>query len=315
MTRRPLVSIVLDTYNYASFLDRAIRSAVEQTMDAADYEIIVVDDGSTDETPDVASRWGSRIHYLRKENGGQASAFNAGVAAAAGEVVCFLDADDFFRTNKLERVWQAFCEDRRVVTVFNRYDVVNRNGDVLRRSEPRRLIQGDLRERTLLGFVAGSPSSGISVRREALLRIPIPEAEFRISADHFLLSVLPLLGPVAMIASAEHAYMLHGENLYQSRTEAERVAILKAQTERVWCAMEMLGATPFRALREIEDPGCSGRRRWEAVKEGVSTLRASKASRWLRAWVAGKLVARCLIGGRLFGRLQGMRRSLSPDGW
>ena len=96
----PRVSVIIPTYNRAHLVERAIDSVL--TQDFADFEIIVVDDGSTDETPIKLSRYGdSRICYLRKENGGLASARNAGIAQAHGEYIAFLDDDDTFLPTKL----------------------------------------------------------------------------------------------------------------------------------------------------------------------------------------------------------------------
>jgi len=97
----PRVSVIVPTYNYARFLPRALDSVLAQTW--RDYEIIVVDDGSTDDTPEVAKAYGERIHYLRKENGGAATARNTGILAARGELLAFLDADDAWVPEKLAR--------------------------------------------------------------------------------------------------------------------------------------------------------------------------------------------------------------------
>lgn len=100
MTDRPAVSVVIPTYNYARFIERAIVSVLAQTHRPA--EVIVVDDGSTDETAGVVERYEPRVRYLRQENSGVSAARNAGVNASTGELVAFLDADDEWVPNKLE---------------------------------------------------------------------------------------------------------------------------------------------------------------------------------------------------------------------
>ena len=92
MTAAPLVSVVINNYNYARYLAQAIDSALGQTYPGT--EVVVVDDGSSDGSRDVIAAYGTRVVPVLKENGGQASAFNAGFAASRGDVVLFLDADD-----------------------------------------------------------------------------------------------------------------------------------------------------------------------------------------------------------------------------
>lgn len=103
----PAVSVVIPGFNYARFLGEAIDSVLAQTLHA--HEIIVVDDGSTDDTPEVAQRYAGKIRYLRTENGGVSRARNTGVAASTGEFITFLDADDRWLPRKLEMQAAAFA--------------------------------------------------------------------------------------------------------------------------------------------------------------------------------------------------------------
>ncbi|HEY9596457.1 MAG TPA: glycosyltransferase family A protein, partial [Cyanophyceae cyanobacterium] len=112
MNNNPLVSILINNYNYEPFLKKAIDSALNQTYSS--IEVIVVDDGSTDNSREVISRYGDKIIPVFKENGGQASAFNAGFAASQGDIICFLDSDDLFLPEKVTDVVQA-CGDREEV--------------------------------------------------------------------------------------------------------------------------------------------------------------------------------------------------------
>ncbi|MEQ9124780.1 MAG: glycosyltransferase family A protein [Alphaproteobacteria bacterium] len=94
------VSVVIPTYNRARFVGEAIDSVLNQTAPPA--EVIVVDDGSTDDTEAVMERYRGRAQYVRKANGGVSSARNAGIAASTGDWIAFLDSDDLWRPTKLE---------------------------------------------------------------------------------------------------------------------------------------------------------------------------------------------------------------------
>src|SRR6266478_3223946 len=104
----PLVTVLIDTYNHERFIEQAITSVLEQDISMADVEIIVVDDGSTDRTPEIIRRFEPRVRLLRKPNGGQASALNVGIPEMAGEVMAFLDGDDWWAPNKLTRAIETF---------------------------------------------------------------------------------------------------------------------------------------------------------------------------------------------------------------
>ena len=107
MTTTPRVSVVIPTYNYGHLLEQSLESVFAQTY--KDYEVILVDDGSTDDTPGIAARYEGRIRYFRKENGGPSSARNEGIRQARGPLIAFLDSDDLWLPHKLA-VQTAFAD-------------------------------------------------------------------------------------------------------------------------------------------------------------------------------------------------------------
>jgi len=109
MIEKPLISIVIPTYNSAQFVGAAVESVLKQTY--SHFEIIVVDDGSTDNTASVLAPYKDRIQYIKKQNGGPASARNIGIKQARGEYVAFLDADDVWLPPKLETQLDAMNGD------------------------------------------------------------------------------------------------------------------------------------------------------------------------------------------------------------
>src|SRR5437879_12724685 len=91
---RPFVSVLIDTYNHEGFIEQALVSVLEQGLSAEEMEVIVVDDGSADNTSTIVRKFAPRVRYLFKPNGGQASAFNVGIPEMHGETASFLDAAD-----------------------------------------------------------------------------------------------------------------------------------------------------------------------------------------------------------------------------
>ena len=113
------VTVVMPTYNRAKLLPRAIESALNQT--AADLcDVTVVDDGSTDRTSEVVARYGSRIEYIYQDNAGLAAARNTAIRASKNEFIGFLDDDDEWAPDKIERQLEAFRRWPDVILVAGR---------------------------------------------------------------------------------------------------------------------------------------------------------------------------------------------------
>ena len=107
MVKRPKVSVILPIYNVENYLSRCLESLMNQTL--LDIEIIGVNDGSKDRSADILRQYmalDSRIQMIDKENGGTASARNAGLDAAAGEMIFFLDPDDYVAKNACEGIYE-----------------------------------------------------------------------------------------------------------------------------------------------------------------------------------------------------------------
>lgn len=105
----PTVSVIMPTYNYARYVAGALESVLAQTRPP--HEVIVVDDGSTDATPEILAAFGSRIRVIRQQNQGGAASRNTGAAAATGDLLAFIDSDDRWMPAKLERQVARFLED------------------------------------------------------------------------------------------------------------------------------------------------------------------------------------------------------------
>src|SRR5579862_2861651 len=105
---RAFLSVLIDTYNHERYIEEALSSVLAQDFPAADREILVVDDGSTDRTPEIVAKFAPEVRLLRKPNGGQASAFNFAIPQCRGEIISTLDGDDWWVQGKLTAVENAF---------------------------------------------------------------------------------------------------------------------------------------------------------------------------------------------------------------
>ena len=107
----PLVSVIIPCYNQGKYLAEAIESALNQTY--PHVEVIVVNDGSTDNTAEVAARYAGRITYVEQENGGPSAARNAAIGVATGSLIAHLDSDDRWSPQKLERQVPMFADPQK----------------------------------------------------------------------------------------------------------------------------------------------------------------------------------------------------------
>lgn len=165
----PAVSVIVPAFNAAWCVGRAIDSVLAQTF--RDFELIVVDDGSTDDTAQVLQCYGAAVRVVHKPNGGLSSARNAGIAAARGEFVAFLDADDWWLERKLERQVELMRQHPEVGFCSTAANVVDLDGRLLNVWGPSRW-QGPFLVHLFSahGDVAGS-GSGVLVRRDLLCQV------------------------------------------------------------------------------------------------------------------------------------------------
>ncbi len=223
----PLVSVIVDSYNYGRFLADAIESALAQSY--RNCEVIVVDDGSEDNSREVISRFGERIKAVFKSNGGQSSALNAAFAQSRGDVICFLDADDVFLPTKVQRVVEglAMCPQG---WCFHHLQWTNSILEPIV-TPPIPLSTGkyDFRAELLAGKCKFAPpaTSGLAFSRMLLDQImPIPEAIIIASDNYLKLSSLAL-EPGYFIAEQYALQRIHGQNVYTGKDDQ----VLRAEVD------------------------------------------------------------------------------------
>lgn len=212
---RTLVSIVIINFNYGRFLREAVASALAQSY--ARCEVIVVDDGSTDESLQVLEPFHGRITLVSKAQGGHVSALNAGFAASRGEVLFFVDADDTLRPECAARVMSAWRPG--LCKMQFRLDTIDAKGIDQHMPfpyYPRNLTGGEIKRRALrFGYYPWPVSTGNAFARTFVAKLaPIPPERIFKSPDGFLNKMAPLYGDVAVLDEVLGAYRVHGGNLW-----------------------------------------------------------------------------------------------------
>src|SRR5712691_5119781 len=224
---KPYVSVLIDTYNHERFIEQAITSVLEQDLSMSDVEIVVVDDGSTDRTPEIVRKFEPRLRLVRKPNGGQASAFNTGIPECHGEIIAFLDGDDWWAPEKLRRVVETMEGEPEVGIVGHGYAFAFPDGrrqlHVLREGFRFRAntLEGALLLRVRGAFLG---TSRIAIRASVLQQVlPVPET-ITIQADEYLSTVAAALSEVRILPEPLFYYRMHDLNAYQiSNTDLQRL--------------------------------------------------------------------------------------------
>jgi glycosyltransferase involved in cell wall biosynthesis len=215
---RPIVSVLIDTYNHERFIEHTVASVIAQDFPASDREIVVVDDGSQDRTPEIVAGFAPQVRLISKTNGGQASAFNAGIPQCQGEIVAFLDGDDWWAPEKLKQVVAAFAENPGVGLIGHSITEVLADGarrSELVRESPRFRIDSAAGARLFRLRKSFLGTSRMAFRAEILRRIGLVPESLTIQADEFLFTLGALYSEVLLLREPLTFYRLHGQNLFQ----------------------------------------------------------------------------------------------------
>ncbi len=200
---KPLVSAIIATYNRADTVCKAIESILGQTYD--NIEVVVVDDGSTDDTESALRPFGSRLHIIRQPNAGPAVARNRGIAAARGEIISFLDSDDIWLPQKIERQVRLLqragksvpCCICNATLQFTSRPVTTSFQNALLESTEEEGLWLNVTETLLNRFVLFNQT--VAIRREALEKAGTFDETLKYLEDYDLPLRLSLLGPWAFI--------------------------------------------------------------------------------------------------------------------
>jgi glycosyltransferase involved in cell wall biosynthesis len=226
---KPLTTVLVDTYNHERYIEQALVSVVEQRLSPTEMEVVVVDDGSTDNTPAIVQKFTPRVKYIRKKNGGQASAFNAAFPECSGQIVAFLDGDDWFAKGKVAAVVDALEQNPEVSAVGHGYYKVDEDIRVVQVCTPPEstilhLATPDAAREAIRGWqflLLGA----LTVRKRVLERImPIPQV-LVFSADNPIQMASMAMGAL-LLKQPLCYYRHHADNLYaispENRTKLRR---------------------------------------------------------------------------------------------
>lgn len=245
------VSIIIANYNYARYLNAAVTSVLEQSYQ--NFEIVIVDDGSTDNSREVIEniqkQHPDRVRTIFQANQGQGGAFNTGFAVSSGEIIAFLDADDVWKPNKLERIVREFS-DSKVVGVMHQLENIDADGNQLETSPPLAL-PNNLAELIIKTGNAWffPPTSALSYRRHVLSQVfPVDAVKWRTCVDGCIIYCTSFLGEIKTLPDFLGGYRIHGAN---NHITTQNSSVNQA---RDLAGIEMTNGYINQFLEKINDP-------------------------------------------------------------
>jgi hypothetical protein len=327
---KPFVSVLIDTYNHERFIEKAIVSVLEQDYPASDREIVVIDDGSTDGTAEIVRKFEPHVRLLQKANGGQASAFNVGIPECIGEIVAFLDGDDWWVPKKLSHVIPVFARDPKIGMVGHGTIMTFPDGseftEVLQKGHRFSLqtVEGGRMFRSRKSFLGTRSAIRTNILKKVL---PVPET-IRIEADEFVFTMAAALGEVEILPEALFFYRLHSGNLYSQhgfnvnnvRRKQQSIAELARNLElrlRDLGTSEAVVRTIVHAIQVEADQlrlSTDGGMPWETVRTELAMYHQLHGDApWShRAFKYATLLPAYFVSPRFYYRV---RRSLAESDW
>lgn len=290
-------TVVIDSYNYASYLPEAIESVLSQTRQPD--ELIVVDDGSTDGSYELAEEMLSNVSWARvvsKPNGGQLSCITRGIMEAEGDIIAFLDCDDKWRDDHLEKALPYFEKHQDLSLYFTTYQEFDESGDLKVSSMGYSTgLIGQTFVTTAAGMsYVGSVMSSMIARSSYLKPyLPLPaelEKEWVMNADNIIVWITSLSGGLKYSSSEPTLhYRIHQKNQtiqsrsYKSKThrEVSRMRLFKYFTEVFFIPQDIAKAL----YKEFRAHQCCKK---QIKKEYLKSLGKSDQLSWLlryRLWL------------------------------
>jgi glycosyltransferase involved in cell wall biosynthesis len=323
----PLVSVIVPTFNNGRFIGPAVESLLQQTYPEEKREVIIVDDGSTDDTQEVLKKCGQGIIQIRQPHRGIASARNAGMSRARGEIITFLDSDDLWLEERLQRVAEKFRENPRAGMVYHPIELINSDGATIKKN----FYAAFGYEEGVSGWVGNEVASGkifsggssFAFRRDVVSMFsPLPD-DVRRGVDYYMTVISSCFAPAEYIPQILGKYRLHSGNVTMAAGMDDRMTLAAINKdfaharERVIEKISSLGAslsnTPdLSILRRLQAKEriffhVLGGARAGAIKEIPALFKGSPAMRELLRGLAVTFMA-FLIPASLYLRIVNIYR-------
>jgi hypothetical protein len=269
MSAAPRVTAIVVCFNYARFLTRALESVLAQPY--PNLEVILVDDGSTDETPEVAARFADRIRSIRKENGGPSSACNVGFAAATGDYLFLLAADDELVDDRITEPVEILERRPEVGIVYGDLELIGAEGEPLHPSYMRMCgvepPSGDALDHELrFNHVPG----GTMLLRRSLLDLYYPIPEHLLAEDWWIGFQVARTHEIAYLPKPLIRYRRHGANQNLDNWEDPRIKLDEVKLRRLMLTSGVLAERDRVSLESIEHCVREAALRVPAVREQLA---------------------------------------------
>jgi glycosyltransferase involved in cell wall biosynthesis/SAM-dependent methyltransferase len=227
----PLVSGIVTAYNYERYLGEALESALSQDYPPDRLEVIVVDDGSTDRTPEIARRYakesGGRIRYIRQDNAGLCAATTRGMQEARGDVITLLDADDVWVTSRTGLLVDALHRNPRAGLVYGDMEVIDAEGGTVASSWLRETGQIPFRGRVTSQLLRANFIIAPSLMVRADLRERFcPILPFFEDSDYYIAARVAEVAEIDFVPAVVARYRRHGANMSHGKSDPRKLGIL-----------------------------------------------------------------------------------------
>jgi len=236
----PRVSVIIPTYNRAQFLPEAVESVFKQTY--RDFEIIIIDDGSTDNTPEIIRQFSTTVKSYRQKNEGVSVARNKGVELAAGEYLCFLDSDDLLLENALQNCVTFLDQHPEVGLCYGRVHYIDEQGNLIwwkkMRGEKKDRIRDGKEQIACLLFRGDMNTSAVLVRRGCLEEAGIFDPSLHLGQDIDMWLRVCQKYPIGYFAEPLVKMRIHPKSTTEQKTLKELEGTQTAFVEHALLSLE-----------------------------------------------------------------------------